>query len=105
VNQRYGSAGGAHQAGNCCAPDRRGHSLIDLHCVGPCDYLPEQKKAFDKIKHAAYVLQYQFGSTILLGFRKGICIGICKLEISMFTLGSGQRSWDHKDYEPVFRMP
>jgi hypothetical protein len=67
--------------------------------------LPEQKKAFDKIKHAAYVLQYQFGSTILLGFRKGICIGICKLEISMFTLGSGQRSWDHKDYEPVFRMP
>jgi hypothetical protein len=88
-------------------PGLSGSSLwpMDLILSQDCD--ETEQKNFHKIKQASDVLEYQLGyrGTIILGFRNGICIGVCTLRSFWYTVGTGLRSWDHKDYEPVFRMP
>jgi hypothetical protein len=66
-----------------------------------------QQNDLDKIRQATDVLEYQLGyrGTVILGFSKGICIGVCRLRSFWCTVGSGQRTWDHSDIDPVFRMP
>lgn len=70
-------------------------------------YDEAQQKNLDKTRQATDFLEYQLGfpAHIILGFRNGICVGVCRQATGWYSVGGGQRTWDHSDIDPVFRMP
>lgn len=88
-------------------PGLSGSSLKPLDQIMSHDCDEAQQKNLDKIKQATDVLEYQpdYRGTMILGFRNDICIGVCTLRSFWYAVGTGKRSWDHNDYDPVFRMP
>lgn len=88
-------------------PGMAGQYLKPWDKTKPINLEERQRQSFRESSHATDFLQYQLGSggKLLLGFKNGICIGICKSGMIWHTFGMGGRSWDHNDYDPVFRMP